>query len=75
MNVSEGILGVTTNTSCSEYHLLHMLTFHNSSHANLEKKLNTLIQEVRTGKREGSGISVESVDTLARNHTETWEEL
>ena len=51
------------------------LTYDSTSHASLEKKLNILIEEVRAGKREGSVISVKTIDTVARNNKETWEEL
>lgn len=41
----------------------------------MEDKLNLLIREIRAGKREGSVIWVQSVDSVARNDRETWEAL
>ena len=43
-----------------------------SSNARLEEKLNILIAEVRSGKREGSVISIETVDSITRNNQESW---
>ena len=51
------------------------MTFYSSSHARLEKKLNLLITEVRAGRREGSIVSVQTIDTVARNNQETWDVL
>lgn len=48
---------------------------HRSSHARLEKKLNLLIAEVRTGKREGSVVSTKTFDTAVQNDRETWDAL
>ena len=52
-----------------------LLTYSRFSHAKLENKLNLLIAEVRSGRREGSLISNQTFDTAARNEKETWEEL
>ncbi len=51
------------------------LTFHRSSNARLETKMNLLIAEIRAGKREGSVISTQTFDTTARNDQEIWEAL
>ena len=51
------------------------LTLSRSSHARLENKLNSLIAEVRAGKREGSVISTQTFDTAAQSDQETWEAL
>ena len=51
------------------------LTRSRSSHARLETKLNLLIAEVRSGRREGSVISTQTFDTTTRNDRETWESL
>ncbi|KAL8900047.1 MAG: hypothetical protein Q9207_005885 [Kuettlingeria erythrocarpa] len=45
------------------------------SHAKLERKLNLLIIEVRTGQREGSVISTIGLDVPAESHWETWNVL
>ena len=52
-----------------------IMTFYSSSHARLEKKLNLLITEVRAGRREGSVVSVQTIDTIARNNQESWDVL
>ena len=44
-----------------------------SSNARLEEKLNILIAEVRSGKRESSVISIETVDSITRNNQEAWD--
>ena len=44
-----------------------------SSNARLEEKLNILITEIRSGKREGSVISTRTVDSIARNDRIAWE--
>lgn len=44
-----------------------------SSNARLEEKLNILITEIRSGRREGSVISIETVDSIARNDRIAWE--
>ncbi|KAG6991440.1 hypothetical protein G7Y79_00052g087800 [Physcia stellaris] len=44
-----------------------------SSNARLEEKLNILITEIRSGRREGSVISIETVDSIARNDQIAWE--
>ena len=46
-----------------------------SFHVRLENKLNMLIEEVRSGKRDGSIISVASVDSIVQNDHATWESL
>ena len=51
------------------------LTYSRFSHAKLENKLNLLIAEVRSGRREGSLISNQTFDTAARIEKEAWEEL
>ncbi|MCJ1244035.1 hypothetical protein MMC30_001232 [Trapelia coarctata] len=43
-----------------------------SSHARLEKKLNILITEIRSGKREGSIISTQTFGSMVTNDRETW---
>ena len=43
-----------------------------SSNARLEEKLNILIAEVRSCKREGSVISLETMDSITRNDQEAW---
>lgn len=50
---------------------MHLLV--SSSNARLEEKLNTLITEIRSGKREGSVISIETVDSITRNDREAWD--
>ena len=51
------------------------LTYSRFSHAKLENKLNLLIAEVRSGRREGSLISNQTFDTAARIEKEAWEEF
>lgn len=61
---------------CCDYNLLPtILTFFSSSHARLEAGLNILITEIRAGRREGSVVSVETIDTLVHNNKETWDAL
>lgn len=43
--------------------------------ARVEKKLNKLLAEVRSGDREGSIISVESVESIENDNKEAWEDL
>ncbi|KAG6991229.1 hypothetical protein G7Y79_00055g090050 [Physcia stellaris] len=45
------------------------------SHARLEKRLNLFIAEIRAGRREGSIVSVQTIDTVARNNQEKWDVL
>ena len=52
-----------------------IITVYSSSYARLEKKLNVFMTEVRAGRREGSIVSVQTVDTVARNDQETWNVL
>ena len=50
-----------------------MILLGSSSNARLEEKLNILIAEVRSGKRESSVISIETVDSITRNNQEAWD--
>ena len=57
---------------CPTYRILN---FSRSSNARLENKLNLLVAEIRSGKREGSVVSTQTLDTIAQNDKETWESL
>lgn len=46
-----------------------------TSVAGIEKKLNKLIDEVRTGKREGSVISTHSIESLSVDDKDAWRQL
>ena len=46
-----------------------------SSPARLESKLDQLILEVRSGKREGSMVSTSTMDPVAQHDRQTWETL
>ena len=46
-----------------------------SCQARIEKKLNKLLSEIRSGEREGSVISVESMQSIEQNDKEAWEDL
>ena len=52
-----------------------LLTYYRSSNTRLEKKLNLIIAEIRSGQREGSIISARTFDTTAQNEKQTWEGL
>ena len=54
---------------------LVLMNVHRYSHTKLEKKLNLLIQEIRSGQRESSVVSIQTIDSITRNDTETWEAL
>jgi hypothetical protein len=43
-----------------------------TSQANVEKKLNDFLQEFRDGKRQGSVISTQTVDSLSVDEREVW---
>ena len=45
------------------------------SHARLEMKLNLFISQVRAGRREGSIVSIQTIDTVARNNQGKWDVL
>ena len=46
-----------------------------SSQSRVEKKLNQLLFEIRTGKREASVVSVQSVESLSASDKDAWRQL
>ena len=72
MSLLDAINNMCVGFSCPSY---LVLTSRRSSHARLENKLNTLIAEVRAGKREGSVISTKTLEATAQNGRDTWEAL
>lgn len=46
-----------------------------SSQARVEEKLNQLIAELRAGKREGSVVTTDSINSLSTEDKETWRQL
>ena len=46
-----------------------------SSQARVEKKLNQLLMEMRTGKRERSVVSVQSIESLSTNDKSAWKQM
>ena len=51
------------------------LTISSYSHARLERKLDLLISEINSGKREGSVISYQTIDALESNEELVWADL
>lgn len=46
-----------------------------SSQARVEKKLNQLLREIREGKREGSFISIQSIESLTTEDKDAWKQM
>ncbi|KAF2260827.1 hypothetical protein CC78DRAFT_547160 [Lojkania enalia] len=66
-SIRDRIIAATT-----ELQVLNQL-IHNSSHKTINKKLDRLLREVRAGHREGSCVSVQTVESL--DTQETWRDL